>query len=115
MTDECATTSRNTKLINFAKILLDYIYDSLAEAQHDRASRSALIVEAKDGYVILMRRLARDDTSHELKAVNANIIFALDDFFRFANVDNIEIDEQFERRLVESLARIDWIKTKLPS
>jgi len=82
MTRDFTMTNRRTDLNCFIRTMVDHLYDSLKEAQSHPISRNAAVIEAQDGYRILTRKLARDDTPAEPKGIGLTIVLLLDDFFR---------------------------------
>jgi hypothetical protein len=95
--------------------MVDHLYDSLKEAQSDPISRNAAVIEAQDGYRILIRKLARDDTPAEPKGIGFTIGLLLHDFFRnFPCIEDDATSKAFEQVVPEILDKLDTIKRLLP-
>ena len=80
------TANQRTNLNCFVRTMVDHIYDSLREAQSNPGSRNAAVIEARDGYWILTRKLAREDTPQESKGHGLSIVLQLDNFFAASQI-----------------------------
>jgi hypothetical protein len=108
-------TNQRTDLSCFTRTMVDHLYDSLKEAQSNPISRNAAVIEAQDGYRILTRKLARDDTPAEPKGIGLTIVLLLDDFSRnFPCIEDDATSKAFERVVPDILDKLDTIKELIP-
>jgi hypothetical protein len=106
---------QRTDLNCFTRTMVDHLYDSLKEAQSYPESRNAAVIEAQDGYRILTRKLARDDTPPEPKGIGLSIVLLLDDFFgNFPCIKDDDANKAFEEVVPAILDKLDTIKRLLP-
>ena len=115
MTRDFAMTNQRTDLNCFTRTMVDHLYDSLKEAQSHSISRNAAVIEAQDGYRILTRKLARDDTPAEPKGIGLTIVLLLDDFFRnFPRIEDDATSKAFEQVVPDILDKLDIVKGLVP-
>jgi hypothetical protein len=107
--------NQRTDLNCFTRTMVDHLYDSLKEAQSNPESQNAAVIEAQDGYRILIRKLARDDTPAEPKGHGLMIVLLLDDFFRqFPRIEDDATSKAFEQAVPDILDQLGSIKGLLP-
>ena len=90
-----------TNLETFTRQLVNFVVDSLKEALAKPEWRVTAIEEAKDGWRLLNRRLARDDVPQELQVICARLVFLFDSVGFPA--DESEAVEAKLRNLIEQI------------
>jgi hypothetical protein len=98
------------------KVFENHIVDSLEDAIKNPEWRATAIDDARDGWVQLNRRLARDDVPQGLQAINARlaVLFKFEGFPTCEAFDpaRIEENERVEAKLRELIKGIDEIHPK---
>ena len=96
--------SMRTDLQSFTRQLVNYIIDSLEEAINNPEWRSTAIGEARDGWTVLNRRLARADVPEDLQVICARLAL----LFQSEGFPDQD-DERIEEELRDLIKCIDEI------
>jgi hypothetical protein len=108
-----------TNLSLFTREFVNHIVDSLEDAIKNPEWRATAIDDARDGWVQLNRRLARDGVPQELQVVCARLalLFRTEGFPTCEAFDPAQIEEnkRIEAKLRELILGIDEIHPPTPA
>lgn len=100
----CDGYHARTDLRLFTEQLVNHIHDSLAEAITNSGWRATEIGDARDGWTLLNRRLARDDVPQDLQQICARLALLFGSV-GFPHQD----DERIEAKLEDLIAGFEEI------